>query len=317
MPVDRRLVESAELQSFVVDGCLLSDEEIACADPAYGPVCTTTKEYWGIETVSDWLAWVRHEMDFTVWDEQVPDNLGLMREKGWTSSADMILQTRETYAAIGMPRPTKRQPAQADEDMKEITEKMNILAADGGQPAQGQSAAPGASGAECSSGERVRSTKSAHNNLMEVPIATLRDEQVYANVVETAARHLGKNTNGAEIFMTELERDKNNAEYRIGYYPYPKTGNTKLPGTDLGFGLILYGRNSDFEQEDLAARMIDVMGSIHDTMDSRYEWRPTMIKLRRPHVRYHVCECCQGPAFNGPHVDPRIRRSTLPPRKLK
>ncbi|KAI8590153.1 hypothetical protein BDZ88DRAFT_451474 [Geranomyces variabilis] len=226
-----------------------------------------------------------------------------------------------------MPRPTKRQPTQANVDVKEITEKMSLLnngegsskASNDGEPAQGQSTASTAAGAERNEGgSRQGKFADKHNsNRMEVLITTLRDDQVFANVIKTAARHLGKNKNGAEIFMTELERDRNNSEYRIGYYPYPKTGNPKVPGTELAFGLILWGRKSDFDGEYLADRMITLMGAIHDTMDSRYDWRPTMINLSRPHVKYHICECCNGPAFNGPHVDPKIRARSLPPRKLK
>ncbi|KAJ3164618.1 hypothetical protein HDU88_005265 [Geranomyces variabilis] len=106
MPVDRRLLKSAELSSFVQDGRLLSNRCVTTTDPRFGPaVCTTNKEYWGIETFADWAAWAQHEMDFYCFDEQVPNNLGLMRENGWNESADQILQCREMFAAVGMPRP--------------------------------------------------------------------------------------------------------------------------------------------------------------------------------------------------------------------
>ncbi|KAJ3184309.1 hypothetical protein HDU87_005157 [Geranomyces variabilis] len=101
MPVDKRLLESAELTSFVENKRLLSDQDIANTNPALGPVCTTTPECWGIQTFVDWAAWAQHEMDFYCFDEQVPYNLGLMRENGWESSADQILQTRQMFAAIG------------------------------------------------------------------------------------------------------------------------------------------------------------------------------------------------------------------------
>jgi hypothetical protein len=86
--LEQRLVEYAELSSFVVNGVLLPQNVIASTDPAMGPICTTNLPYWCINTTTDWENWLDHEMQWLFSNQEVSRALPSLRLAGWRSVAD-------------------------------------------------------------------------------------------------------------------------------------------------------------------------------------------------------------------------------------
>lgn len=93
----RRLREYGELGSFLDHSArrpqLQTRTQIACTDPAHGPVNTTNLDYWKIRNVNDWQEWMVAELEWSydnrreIFDGGVLD---IMAAEGWAHSAQAI-----------------------------------------------------------------------------------------------------------------------------------------------------------------------------------------------------------------------------------
>ncbi|KAI8590699.1 hypothetical protein BDZ88DRAFT_450872 [Geranomyces variabilis] len=93
------------------------------------------------------------------------------------------------------------------------------------------------------------------------------------------AHILGTKPNGAEIYMTILDRDRNNKEWRVGYYSYASARAT-IPEAEMALGVILRGLTETFDSQS-CDRAFQMLQRIFDVMGLPLRTQTTMIDLAR------------------------------------